>query len=301
MLDMEEMSGSDLAAATSFARSVVHWVFGPGGILLVYYLFGAYVYHNLEGWSYLDSCYFLTVASTTVGYGDFAPETRMGRLFSSFYLIVGITSVFRAMKPVVKVLLEMLSELVNDIGSTFSYVVFRVLKVPRVPRKLQSQLKESGILAQIGACQGPLLLVLLGVLFGLYAVGYGMIDSLYWSVCTMTTIGFGDLAPNSNWFQKLAAILYLPLAVTALTDAVGEAPGGYVVRPRGQSKVRIEATSRYLSRDLTPSSCAPRQAHRDDARTPCSSGRADRVFTELSCRRLSLHRSTASGGSDAQA
>ncbi|MFT5754634.1 MAG: voltage-gated potassium channel [Flavobacterium sp.] len=51
---------------------------------------GTLVYHFVEGWSYIDSLYFSVVTLTTIGYGDFAPQTDEGKLFTILYIVVGI-------------------------------------------------------------------------------------------------------------------------------------------------------------------------------------------------------------------
>jgi len=51
---------------------------------------GMVFYSNVEHWSLLDSLYFSTVTLTTVGYGDFAPHTDLGKSFTIFYLLLGI-------------------------------------------------------------------------------------------------------------------------------------------------------------------------------------------------------------------
>ena len=51
---------------------------------------GTFVYHYLEGWSYIDSFYFSVVTLTTIGYGDFSPQTDEGKLFTVLYIIIGI-------------------------------------------------------------------------------------------------------------------------------------------------------------------------------------------------------------------
>ncbi|MGB0850712.1 MAG: potassium channel family protein [Bacteroidia bacterium] len=51
---------------------------------------GTVAYHFLEGWSWVDSFYFSVVTLTTVGFGDFAPQTDAGKLFTVFYIIMGI-------------------------------------------------------------------------------------------------------------------------------------------------------------------------------------------------------------------
>lgn len=62
----------------------------PIVIFIVLLLFGAYVYHKLENWRYLDSLYFTVVTATTVGYGDLTPETDAGKIFTIFFAFSGI-------------------------------------------------------------------------------------------------------------------------------------------------------------------------------------------------------------------
>lgn len=59
-------------------------------LLLITLGSGAYFYHYTEGWSWLDSLYFSVTTLTTVGYGDFAPHTPAGKLFTIAYLFIGI-------------------------------------------------------------------------------------------------------------------------------------------------------------------------------------------------------------------
>jgi len=57
---------------------------------VVVLILGSIVYHYLEGWNWLDSLYFSVITLTTVGYGDFAPQTDGGKIFTIIYIIVGI-------------------------------------------------------------------------------------------------------------------------------------------------------------------------------------------------------------------
>lgn len=51
---------------------------------------GIFFYHFTEGWNWVDSAYFCVVTLATVGYGDFAPVTQFGRLYTIFYIIIGV-------------------------------------------------------------------------------------------------------------------------------------------------------------------------------------------------------------------
>ena len=61
---------------------------------MIYALFivaaGSAVFHWLEGWSWIDSFYFVVVTLTTIGYGDFAPTTPLTKMITIFYGLNGI-------------------------------------------------------------------------------------------------------------------------------------------------------------------------------------------------------------------
>jgi voltage-gated potassium channel len=47
-------------------------------------------YWFVEGWSLLDAVYFAVVTIATVGYGDLAPHTTLGKIFTIGYIVSGI-------------------------------------------------------------------------------------------------------------------------------------------------------------------------------------------------------------------
>lgn len=51
---------------------------------------GTLFYRQAEGWSLLDSFYFSVITLTTVGYGDLSPSTGASKIFTIFYIFVGI-------------------------------------------------------------------------------------------------------------------------------------------------------------------------------------------------------------------
>lgn len=52
---------------------------------------GALFYHLVEKLSWLDSFYFTTMTLATVGYGDISPKTDAGKVFTMFYVLIGIS------------------------------------------------------------------------------------------------------------------------------------------------------------------------------------------------------------------
>lgn len=73
-------------------------------LMLYYYAVGIVAYHYLEGWTPIETAYFLTVTGTTVGYGDYVPSTHVSRLFTSFYMLVGMQVVLASIAPLLDVL-----------------------------------------------------------------------------------------------------------------------------------------------------------------------------------------------------
>lgn len=59
-------------------------------LLLVFWLVGIGFYHFVEGLALVDAVYLSAMTLTTVGYGDFTPQTDVGKLFTSVYAFLGI-------------------------------------------------------------------------------------------------------------------------------------------------------------------------------------------------------------------
>lgn len=84
-----------MSTITAFIRAIrVMWqdesfraIVGLAAALLVS---GTVFYVIVEGWSPLDALYFSVVTLTTVGFGDFAPHTDLGKGFTIVFILAGI-------------------------------------------------------------------------------------------------------------------------------------------------------------------------------------------------------------------
>jgi Na+/alanine symporter len=54
---------------------------------------GTFCYKILEEWSVIDCFYFSVTTLSTVGYGELAPSSDLSKLFTSFYILGGVTTV----------------------------------------------------------------------------------------------------------------------------------------------------------------------------------------------------------------
>ena len=80
----------------SFTRIIVRlWIRDEDFRSLVFLVFltlfiGTIFYSYQEGWGLIDAFYFSVTTLTTVGFGDPAPTTPVGKLFTVFYILSGL-------------------------------------------------------------------------------------------------------------------------------------------------------------------------------------------------------------------
>ena len=65
-------------------RGILMWV-------LFILLIGTLFYTLVEGWTVTDAFYFSVITLSTVGYGDFSPTTTAGKMFTTVYILAGIS------------------------------------------------------------------------------------------------------------------------------------------------------------------------------------------------------------------
>lgn len=53
-------------------------------------LSGTVFFHFVEGWSWIDSYFFTVITLSTVGYGNLVPETALGKIATTAFIIIGL-------------------------------------------------------------------------------------------------------------------------------------------------------------------------------------------------------------------
>ncbi|KAL6412397.1 hypothetical protein AUP68_03600 [Ilyonectria robusta] len=75
-------------------------------MFLLYLLLGALIFSNIEDWNFLDAVYWADVSLFTVGFGDYAPTTTLGRALLMPYALIGVISLGLVISSVRSLILE---------------------------------------------------------------------------------------------------------------------------------------------------------------------------------------------------
>ncbi|KAJ7676477.1 hypothetical protein B0H17DRAFT_1080152 [Mycena rosella] len=70
-----------------YARLVVVWV-----LFIMFWTIGSVIFMQTEGWSFGVSLYFCFIAFTTIGYGDYSPQTPAGRSVFVVWALLGVAT-----------------------------------------------------------------------------------------------------------------------------------------------------------------------------------------------------------------
>jgi hypothetical protein len=139
-----------------------------------------------EQWTYLGAVFFLTQLTATIGYGNTACSTDLGKMLTVVFLVVGI---------------PLMGYTIFTMAVIDQYFA-RVL-VERMGYVADSQKRQAMLLVGLFA-----LSLLLGSLVYHILEGWTYLESLYFSFTTLTTVGFGDYLP-STWPSKVFSILFI--------------------------------------------------------------------------------------------
>lgn len=77
------LRGVIVALSDEHVRGILALTFALIAIASLFYRF-------VEGWSLLDAVYFSVMTIATVGYGDLAPQTDLGKIFTIGYIFIGL-------------------------------------------------------------------------------------------------------------------------------------------------------------------------------------------------------------------
>ena len=130
-----------------------------------------------EIWGYWDSVYFAGTVITTIGYGQIAPSTPQGRIFCMLYMVFGIT--------IFMVFAISLSKIVRTNMRKIRKYYFSNSSYAQVKYQLM-----------VTVCFTFFFIIVPALFFHLMEDGWTFVESFYYVVVTVTTVGFGDYVPG---------------------------------------------------------------------------------------------------------
>ena len=215
---------------------------------MVYLLGGAAVYSRIEGWDFLDAVYWADYTLLTVGIGNYAPKTHLGRSLLFPYATGGIVTLSLIVASIRSMILDrgekrMSARMVEKERES----MIKRRNKPRSNRKPASvsdrRNQESGreefdLMRRVQQKAALMrrwifLSVSAGAWFFLWLIGavvfwkaeqgqsqhWSYFESLYFAFISLMTIGYGELYPQSS-VGKPFYVIWLLLAVPSVTILV---------------------------------------------------------------------------------
>ncbi|KAM6979884.1 potassium channel subfamily K member 2 [Aplochiton taeniatus] len=168
-------------------------------------------------WDLSSSFFFAGTVITTIGFGNISPHTEGGRIFCIIYALLGI--------PLFGFLLAGVGD---QLGTIFGKGITRVEKM--FVKWDVSQTKIRVISTVLFILFGCLLFVALPAAIFKHIEGWSALESLYFVVITLTTIGFGDFVAGGSeieyldyykplvWFWILVGLAYFAAILSMIGD-----------------------------------------------------------------------------------
>ncbi|OIO65649.1 hypothetical protein AUJ68_02490 [Candidatus Woesearchaeota archaeon CG1_02_57_44] len=72
-------------------------------IVTLFIIGGMSFYHHVEGWTWSQSFYFVSMTMGTVGTGDLSPSTDLSRMFTGVFVLTAVPIVFFALLLIAEV------------------------------------------------------------------------------------------------------------------------------------------------------------------------------------------------------
>jgi len=249
-------------------------------LMVVYLWLGCMFYRSEAGWSIPDALLFTVYTVTTVGYGgpQPLPNTAAFHAFTSVYVVAGISLVtvlgahtyqllsleatrMRA-NPWGRQRGQSQSDAANDFGQealTREMDKYRQQFMSELEDLARDQPFVDAVLVKIKEFQlwrrttksGRVLSVglpFLGNIFlGAMVVGsiegWSPLESIYWSIVTLTTVGYGDYVPTKNSSVWFCTLFFIPSSLFFLSFLLAHVAKTYI-RHHAIQVTRLERNMR---------------------------------------------------------
>lgn len=219
-------------------------------VLILYFVVCTAVLVSHEpGWTVIDSIYFSMATCSTVGYGDLSPSSSAMRVFTVVMIFLGIGGVYPLAAQVIsRLFLPMTAKGRGLLDRAFPPVYIDIdedgSKDFRVPERLPvfylKNLLPSAILFMT-------VQVVSAAIYMALEPNWSFGDSLYHSIVTASTVGYGDTLPVTQG-GRLFCAFHMLLAVSLLAELLTTV--GTVREERAMAQQRVKVVEQELDEDL---------------------------------------------------
>lgn len=184
----------------------------------------------------MDAFYFCIVTLCTIGYGDIAPTTPFTKMMSCVFVLVGFGIIDVLLSGAVSYVLDVQENLILTSARAGAAAVSYIFDAEK--GRMRIRMKVGLAIGVVILCIGA------GTLALYYIEDLDLMDSLYLSVMSVTTVGYGDRA-----FKTLQGRVFASFWLLISTLAVARA-FLYLAEARIDKRHRRIAKL-VLQRDLT--------------------------------------------------
>ena len=158
--------------------------------LLCYYAVSVVFYIHIESWNFLDSIYFMSSTLSLIGLGDIYPKTDMGKIYTATFSIFGLGTTLIT----ISIIMWLLSEKSVNILSKVNMNTLNENQLDEQVPSIKKQIFKTFSLLFLILI---VLITVIAVTFK-YIEDWSFIDSFYFAICMLTTLGYGDVVPNKD-------------------------------------------------------------------------------------------------------
>ena len=213
-------------------------------LLFSYFTLGVLFFERNLDWNFVDAFYFVTVTLASVGFGDLVPETDEIKLFTAFYILVGIGVLGYALGEIVNAFntskgdanQSAYDRLIGSLVQMPSAILSAVVSKVGIDKLFKPQEEvENDKLGVLGAFMGnedPVAVQLAKITSSILAfVAFGTlvfhsienmswVDAFYFAVVTSTTVGYGDITALDE-VGKIFSIPYILGGLVLVSRSLG--------------------------------------------------------------------------------
>ena len=233
------------------------------GVLGIFIAGYAAFFSLFEDWYFTNGMYFAVVTFSTVGYGDLSPDTDLGKIFVTctgiFGVAVGgvcfnnilsyIITLYNRMRGCCKKMSDRkkrqkLKNKMSKVSPTDKSMKSIMIEdtMEKVDGKNNGTLLDNSMKKKVYDILGMLLILLCTLFVGTFAFmfleGWNFIDSLYVSMITLLTIGYGDMSPETD-YGRFFCLFFLVFGFTYVGRVLSSISETYVQIKTQKMRKRI--------------------------------------------------------------